>query len=117
MSLTKAQAKIKKTWLKALRSGKYKQGDGVLYRPDTKQFCCLGVLEHCLLDGKVENVCAGSSEFAAFPSLKFYETFDLEWLRMNEARLASYNDSGTIDTDFEPLKFEQIADHIEKKWV
>lgn len=35
--------KIKKLWLEALRSRKYKQGDGYLKDKDGK-FCCLGVL-------------------------------------------------------------------------
>jgi hypothetical protein len=35
-------AKIKRKWLKALRSGKYKQGTGAL-RSDGS-YCCLGVL-------------------------------------------------------------------------
>jgi hypothetical protein len=33
---------IKQKWVKALRSGKYKQGEGRLKQKDT--FCCLGVL-------------------------------------------------------------------------
>lgn len=35
----------KKKWLGALRSGKYKQGEGQLRRRDNT-FCCLGVLCH-----------------------------------------------------------------------
>jgi len=35
--------RIKKKWIKALRSGKYKQGKMVLHSTDNK-FCCLGVL-------------------------------------------------------------------------
>lgn len=35
--------KLKTKWVKALRSGKYKQGKGVLRTVDNK-FCCLGVL-------------------------------------------------------------------------
>lgn len=39
--------KIKKKWVEALRSGKYKQGHGMLCKRDTdgtKYHCCLGVL-------------------------------------------------------------------------
>lgn len=39
----------KKRWIKALRSGEYKQGKQYLHRPDNT-FCCLGVL----LDTEVE---------------------------------------------------------------
>jgi hypothetical protein len=34
--------KIKKKWVAALRSGKYKQGQAFLFRDD--EYCCLGVL-------------------------------------------------------------------------
>lgn len=36
-------ARVKKLWVKALRSGKYRQGTGML-RNKRNQFCCLGVL-------------------------------------------------------------------------
>lgn len=47
---SKLKPKIKKMWLRALRSGSYKQGVGALYRQvgpennEKEQFCCLGVL-------------------------------------------------------------------------
>lgn len=34
---------VMKRWIKALRSGEYKQGRGCL-RTDNNEFCCLGVL-------------------------------------------------------------------------
>lgn len=39
-------ARVKKKWLRALRSGKYKQGRGQLHKVDRDEhrFCCLGVL-------------------------------------------------------------------------
>lgn len=40
--LPKLKAKYKKKWLKALRSGKYEQGEGVLLYHG--KYCCLGVL-------------------------------------------------------------------------
>lgn len=48
---------IKEKWLKALRSGKYKQGTGRLfgkYEKNKKEFCCLGVL--CDLYAKEHDV-------------------------------------------------------------
>ena len=36
--------KIKKKWVRALLSGKYKQARGVLLRSKTGGMCCLGVL-------------------------------------------------------------------------
>lgn len=35
---------VKKRWVAALRSGKYDQGLGMLYNPNTGDYCCLGVL-------------------------------------------------------------------------
>ena len=35
---------LKKKWVDALLSGKYKQAEGALY--DGRRFCCLGVLRH-----------------------------------------------------------------------
>lgn len=37
-------AELKAKWVKALRSGQYEQGQGVLYNRDTGHYCCLGVL-------------------------------------------------------------------------
>lgn len=37
---------VKRKWLAALRSGKYKQTTGALYDSANDAFCCLGVLCH-----------------------------------------------------------------------
>lgn len=37
---------VKRKWLAALRSGKYKQTTGALYDSTNDGFCCLGVLCH-----------------------------------------------------------------------
>lgn len=42
-------AKIKRKWVKALRSGKYKQAEVMLRDPVTGAMCCLGVL--CRIQG------------------------------------------------------------------
>jgi hypothetical protein len=44
---------IKKAWVKALRSGKYKQGHTVLCRDtvDGARHCCIGVLADIAVDG------------------------------------------------------------------
>lgn len=36
--------KLKAKWVKALLSGKYKQGRGMLCRIEDNSYCCLGVL-------------------------------------------------------------------------
>ena len=40
----KMDARLKRKWLKALRSGEYRQGRYLLVSDNGKNFCCLGVL-------------------------------------------------------------------------
>lgn len=50
--------KLLDDWVAALRSGKYKQGQGYLklgYDEYSMQYCCLGILEF-VADGKVEPI-------------------------------------------------------------
>lgn len=52
---------IKRRWVSALRSGRYKQGRGVLWNPSDNTFCCLGVLcEIAREDGIVERDPSGA---------------------------------------------------------
>ncbi len=44
MATKKMKAEIKNKWLKALRSGDFKQAVGELHNLDTGGYCCLGVL-------------------------------------------------------------------------
>jgi hypothetical protein len=44
---------FKRDWVKALRSGEYKQGTGVLCQPNNPEydrFCCLGVAANLLIE-------------------------------------------------------------------
>ena len=101
--------KLKKRWLKALRSGKYKQGTSMMYDRETKAFCCLGVLEHVALDGKVEVYGwneDGAPSYRAVPSPAFDQRFECDF---NIGPLTNMNDGvGTASRNF-----EQIADWIE----
>lgn len=112
MALTGKEKYAKKKWLTALRSGAYKQGRGVLYCPQRKAFCCLGVLEHVMLGGKVEHEETGQGiEFKEAPSCDFYKTFpQLAWVGDNEDKLIDMNDD-------RGCTFVEIADYIEKKWT
>ena len=105
---------IKRLWLKALRSGKYEQGQGTLYEED--KYCCLGVIAqeldllvphvtgdrhwaHCLsASGKT------STHTGTLP-LSILDEIGLE----NEMhqQLVQMNDDGS--------SFETIADFIEEK--
>lgn len=107
--------RLKAKWLAALRSGEYRQAQGRLYDPATKGFCSLGVLEHCALNGNVEVLEEGVSDFMFVPSLEFYEKFGIENMYTTDADfnmsaqawLIEMNDSGGKD-------FSAIADFIQK---
>lgn len=104
---------LKKRWVNALRSGKYRQGKGKLRSFDDK-FCCLGVL--CDIEGAKWQVdgdhynADGSGAFLPETIREQYgvdsdfEIYDRE--TDTYSSLSSMNDAGTT--------FETIADIIEK---
>jgi len=99
--------KLMEKWVKALRSGKYKQGDGRLYDEKTNTYCCLGVL--CEIEGikysKTNEYYQGKSlvdESGRLPKkYKVKSGFFMD-------NLAQLNDHG--------LTFKQIAKIIEKNY-
>lgn len=96
---------MKKQWIEALRSGKYKQGKGLLRRKNNC-YCCLGVLAQEL--GRLQF----SEELFMFGVRKdtaFYHTFLPDPLISGgQKTLASMNDEGAT--------FGQIADYIEQNY-
>jgi hypothetical protein len=72
----RAPKAILRKWLKALRTGGYKQGKGVMYNPKTYGFCCLGVLQHCVTRGEVE---VNEWGFAAAPSPEWLQEHGIEF--------------------------------------
>lgn len=122
-------ARIKKLWVAALRSGEYKQGKGRLRRPlpgSEFEFCCLGVLcdlhaketrQGEWLNGGYKVPDFGSSSAYTLPPIEVYRwagigvqvdmhdtLFLIDGLR---AGLDTHNDSGAT--------FEQIAKAIEEQ--
>lgn len=104
-------------WVKALRSGDYKQGRGKLRH--NGNFCCLGVL--CNLHAQAHPKIAAQQgranwymgENTELPSEVMY------WAGMNDA--SGYFDNKTKDSlidlnDAEGYSFVQIADVIDKEW-
>ena len=128
---------IKKKWVKALRSGKYKQGRGELREED--RFCCLGVLcdlsklgeweEYNRMDHSFHYLIEGQpyeeDADGCLPNAGYLPKPVAEWAGMktvkgqlkNNSRythkigntLALLNDSGK--------SFKEIADIIEKDLV
>lgn len=102
---------VKTKWIQALRSGKYKQGFGVLRGEDC--YCCLGVLcdlnedtDWEVLDNPVENI------YKPFPDNSYIclPNKISEWAEITarqEDVLATLNDTARYT-------FEQIADYIEE---
>lgn len=114
-ALPKLKPAIKKRWLKALRSGDYKQARSVLRTAD-EGFCCLGVLADVVKDDaglKLEWSESGE------PSI------DGSWLGLGGrisahvtdvyfpdfGPLVSRNDGGEV----KPQSFAQIANIIERR--
>jgi hypothetical protein len=106
---------LRKKWLAALRSGEYKQGQGCLYRPDDKSFCCLGVLNHIALKGNVEVVANDfdsddylqKGDFLEVPSREFYTAFKIDMPGHKQNSLINMNDGSRCS-------FVEIADYIEE---
>lgn len=110
--------KIADKWVKALRSGKFKQTQGQLQ--DAEGFCCLGVL--CIL-AEQEGVDVARKTYKHGPHLKGgvleYQKAVMEWADLSSddgffelsgisSSLVDKNDSGE--------SFEEIADFIEKHY-
>lgn len=103
---------IKKLWLKALRSGKYKQGEQSL-RTKYNEFCCLGVL--CDLHAKKFKHRWIGLQYLSNNS--FLPRVVIKWaglenknpkIKSKEAEnLSNANDNGT--------SFKRIANIIEKQ--
>ncbi len=108
--------KIKTKWLKALRSGKYKQTrTGTLYNEKTDAYCCLGVLQHCI-DNCVE-------KDVDLPSDSWYNEnlgVDLDKISVRsigakaKSEYTSVQDVLTSFNDSAKYNFAKIADWIEK---
>lgn len=113
----------KEKWIAALRSGKYKQGKGVL-RNSNNEFCCLGVLcDIVLKDNPDIGSWKNTSDNCYYFSTGIVD-YDYTYLPQvisditginrrgefseNSAPLTTYNDSYGIT-------FNQIADIIERK--
>lgn len=119
----KMPRELKEKWIEALRSGKYKQGYGVL---KTKgEYCCLGVLQE--LRGVEEKIVGdGVSTFNGFSTVLDEKTcrdlnclnigFDIPqecikectpyWAEDRHVSIANVNDLG--------VPFSKIADLVEK---
>lgn len=112
--------KTKAAWIKALRSGEYRQGQGVLQRRSKKgpSYCCLGVLatvKGCTWRKTTDIMSEG---YVPYFSEEVVGGYDQEstFLRPKFAGLSSATQVTLSNlNDDESYSFEQIADWIEKK--
>lgn len=99
-------------WVKALRSGDYKQGTYRLHNKKDNTYCCLGVLCDVLKIKSADDAVIQSYE----NPLKSPTGIILEVY----ARMTTLNDSGFydpyIDHKVKPLTFDEIADVIQMTW-
>lgn len=122
-------AELKAKWVDALRSGKFRQGDAMLYNMSQNSFCCLGVL--CKVMGAefgsvVELVddkkYARSYDFVPHIGDKVLSNGEDEELKENickelgipdQFKLIQMND-GNTEHGIKQHSFAEIADFIEK---
>ena len=107
---------LKERWVNALRTGLYEQTKGVLYRPESGQFCAMGVL--CDIQGaqwnsdplapswpinaEDEDVDADERATCLMP-LRYGLTCD------QQGEICELNDSNE-------LTFEQIAEYVDDRY-
>jgi hypothetical protein len=117
----KMPAEMKAKWIEALRSGKYKQGAHTLFNPDSKAYCCLGVLEQ-VCDGEIE--ATEFEEYETCPTPEWYKDHNVldvtatyshgdTYSPTFEGMLTMMND-GNNAINIEQQDFSSIADWIEK---
>ena len=112
---------FKEEWIKALKSGNYRQGAGALRREmdnttnpsSTPEYCCLGVA--CSVAGVPEEYITGEwidyvdgYEYDVVPEV-LHGVADENQL---VATLSCMNDTHTADTTEHKFSFEDIADWI-----
>ena len=92
--------KIKSDWVKALRSGEYKQTNGIM--KDAEGFCCLGVL--CAVQGETFERLPVHVLIISRVAPQYAAGLDSD----QQNRLAVMNDTGH--------SFTEIADYIQEKF-
>lgn len=117
--------RVKKQWLKALRSGSYKQTIGALKRKEweTERFCSLGVLFDVFLKSKAGEDYKWEPSNSCLDGVYFYglgpEARDKvrKWCGINpsnESISKKYNRCVIEYNDYKRFSFKKIANLIEK---
>lgn len=103
---------LKQAWLAALRSGKYRQGQGAL-KSVGGSYCCLGVL--CEVAGlKEKQLSCGSAAKAFIDKTGDYDVSYLPDGFAHEVDISATKQSALAEMNDDGKTFEQIADYIEQ---
>jgi hypothetical protein len=103
---------VMKKWVKALRSGKYKQGEGCL--KNGNEYCCLGVLSAISpYKNNFTKMCdvSGDKNLVLPQPIQNWSGMESDNGKIDgiaDSNLVGINDNGT--------SFKEIADFIEKHW-
>lgn len=97
------RAEVKKAWVDALRSGKYKQGRGAL-RSGGNEYCCLGVLIDVL---GIDWYPPSDSVMGDSYSIEDSFTYEPKLHPLDSSTLIMMNDE-------DEMSFAEIADYIEE---
>ncbi len=107
---------IKKKWIAALRSGKYKQGTDYLKIKGVRgtSYCCLGVLSQLAVK---EKVCSEKIAFddrgTLCEDVMVWAELDDDNPELGKHSAAQYND-GCSDFGVKKCSFEEIANKIQR---
>lgn len=114
--------KARKAWVRVLRSGKYKQGYGLLHyqRGETERFCCLGVLcdlavkKGIISKDDVDSHAVGSTIVFSYQSEETGLPPDVtNWIGLNDSIGSMKKGILASKNDTRKYSFERIADLIE----
>ena len=116
-----------KKWVKALRSGEYKQGKYALCNPLTDKYCCLGVAADLYVKEVGDIPVEDSGDLRAYDGRDVYPPpAVVEWvgLKDNSGRYVKPGEEVTplggitslaYNNDEDGFSFDQIADIIESE--
>ena len=103
------ESALKAKWVRALRSGRYKQASGKLL-DDEGAMCCLGVL------AKIQGCKLEKFSETDLMTTKLPRGLNAGLTKKQRSILAAHNDgsySAALNQDLKHLSFKEIADFIE----
>lgn len=102
------EKEIKDKWVKALRSGEYKQGSGQLFCNVNNSYCCLGVL--C----KITEVPMHEDRYFTFDDGQHYYATISTSFQKSVGLSYEQTDELIIMNDSKKYSFHEIANYIEE---